>query len=87
MSRHHITVVSEKCIFVKTSLHTAAADDDADDADDSDDGNDDNGADGDDGVGDLGRLSCLSKEAKPGSRLFLQHSPHHLVGKISCEQF
>ena len=76
MSRHHITAVSEKCIFVKTSLHTAAAADDADDADDGDDGND---VDGDDVVGDLGRLSCLSEEPKPGSRLFLQHSPHHLV--------
>ena len=74
----------------KTSLHTAAAaDDDADDGDDNDtnDGGDGYDADGDDAVRDLGRLSCLSKEAKPGSRLFLQHSPHHLVTRISCEQF
>ena len=83
MSRHHITEVSEKCIFVKASLHTAAADDDADAADDGDndanDGDDGNDADGDDAVRDLGRLSCLSEEPQPGSRLFLQHSPHHLV--------
>ena len=87
VSRHHITVVSEKCIFVKTSLHTAAAPDDADDTDDGDDGDDSNDVNGDDAVRDLGRLSCLSEEPESGSRLFLQHSPHHLVTRISYEQF
>ena len=66
----------------KTSLHTAVAADD--DADVGDDGND---VDGDDLVRDLGRPSGLSEEPESGSRLFLQHSPHHLVGRISWEQF
>ena len=87
VSRRHITVVSDECVFVMPhfTVHTAAATDDDGDADHGDDGND---VDGDvDAARDLGRLSCLSEEAKPGSRLFLQHSPHHLLTRISCEQF